>query len=100
MVAATLTIHQAASLSRHQAKQVLEKSQNQSKETNSIVHTKQRQESPKIHTQDLRSHIELKLEQNPRASPMGVASTTKGRAHMETDIKIVDMPLNETELYY
>ena len=24
----------------------------------------------------------------------------EGTAHMETDIKIVDMPLNETELYY
>ena len=39
---------------------------------------KERQAKPKIQAQDLRSHIELKLEQNPRASPMGVASTTKG----------------------
>ena len=52
--------------------------QHQSKEINSIVHTKERQVKPKIQAQDLRSHIELKLEQNPRASPMGVASTMKG----------------------
>ena len=52
--------------------------QNQSKKINNIVHTKERQAKPKIQAQDLRSHIELKLEQNPRASPMGVASTMKG----------------------
>ena len=52
--------------------------QHQSKETNNIVHTKERQVKPRIQAQDLCSHIELKLEQNPRASPMGVASTMKG----------------------
>ena len=51
--------------------------QHQSKEMNNTVHTKERQAKPKIQAQDLRSHIELKLELVQGPSLAGVASTTK-----------------------
>ena len=58
---------------------------------NNIVHTKERQVKPKIQAQDLRSHIELKLEQNPRASLIGVASTMQGEHTWRQTSEIVDM---------
>ena len=66
--------------------------QHQSKETNNIVHTKERQVKPKIQAQDLRSHIELKLEQNPRTSLIGKASTMQREHTWRQTSKVVDMP--------
>ena len=66
--------------------------QHQSKEINNIVHTKERQAKPKIQAQDLRSHIELKLEQNPRTSLIGKASTMQREHTWRQTSEVVDMP--------